>query len=290
MKRKLKAADTRPRVEAHDKRDLTEHMLDIIIIGGGPAGLSAAITARQRGKTAAVISNDSSKSGLYKAKEIGNYPGFPAISGAELLGKLIAHAGGMGAELISGRVSTVMPGDREFHIGYGSEILAAKSLILATGVAQSSLFPGEEELLGRGVSYCATCDGMLYRGKRVCALCYSPESGEEAEHLASIGCEVIRLSTKNIRINGDDRVTSVTADGADIACEGVFILRKAIAPNMLITGLKMEKGHVSVNSSGETSVPGVFAAGDCTGAPYQIARAVGQGLVAALSADDYITK
>ena len=177
-------------------------MPDIIIIGGGPAGLSAAITSRQRGRSAAVISNDNAGSGLYKAREIGNYPGLPAISGRELLSKLTSHASAAGAELINGRVYSVMASDDGYSVGYGAEILQSKSLIIATGVAQTSIFPGEEDLLGHGVSYCATCDGMLFRGKRICVVCLSPEASDEADYLASIGCDVVRLETRDIKING----------------------------------------------------------------------------------------
>ena len=262
-------------------------MLDVIIVGGGPAGLSAAITARQRGMSATVISNDASQSGLFKAREVGNYPGFPGISGPELLLKLTDHAAVAGATLVTGRVNTVMPAGGAFHIGYGAEILTSKSLILATGVAQTNLFPGEEELLGNGVSYCATCDGMLYRGKRVCVVCLTPEADEEAEYLASIGCEVVKLKSKKVAIKGEGRVTSIIADGEEIACDGVFILRPAVAPHLLVQDLETENGHIKAGASAETSVPGVFAAGDCVGAPYQIAKAVGEGLIAALSASEY---
>jgi len=264
-------------------------MLDVIIVGGGPAGLSAAITARQRGKSATVISNDASQSGLFKAREVGNYPGFPGISGPELLRKLTDHASVAGATLITGRVNAVMPVEEAFHVGYGNEILTSRSLILATGVAQTGLFPGEEELLGSGVSYCATCDGMLYRGKRVCVVCLAPDAEEEAEYLSSIGCDVVKLKTKKVIINGVGRVTSVVADGEEIMCDGVFILRQAVAPHLLVPGLEIENCHIKTGASAQTNVPGVFAAGDCVGAPYQIAKAVGEGLVAALSASEYIS-
>lgn len=263
-------------------------MFDVIIVGGGPAGLSAAITARQRNKSAAVISNDSKKSSLYKAKEIGNYPGFTSISGAELLDKLEEHATQAGAKLITGRVSVIMPAGKTFNVGYGAEISISKSVILATGVSQTSLFPGEAELLGRGVSYCATCDGMLFRGKRVCVVCLTPDAGGEAEYLGSIGCDVIRLETRNIKIIGEKQVMSVVADGETIKCAGVFILRQAVAPHLLLSNLKIEDGHICAGSSGETNIPGVYAAGDCTGMPYQIAKAVGQGQVAAMAALEYI--
>jgi len=275
-------------IEIHNAGD-TNKMIDIIIVGGGPAGLSAAITARQRDKSAAVISNDGSKSGLYKAKEIDNYPGFPKISGAELLRRLSDHALGMGTELITGKVNTILSAGDSFNVGYGAEILAAKSLVLATGVLQTSLFPGEPELLGRGVSYCATCDGMLFRGKRICVVCLAPEAEEEAGYLESIGCEVIRVKTKKVIINGENQVTSIVADGEKIECAGVFILRQAVAPHLMLSNLETEKGHIRAGPSGETNIPGVFAAGDCVGTPYQISKAIGQGQVAAMSAIEHIS-
>ena len=265
-------------------------MHDIIIIGGGPAGLSAAITARQRGKSALIISNRQEDSGLYKAREVGNYPGFPGISGPELLSKLTEHALGSGAELITAKVNTILPVGGMFNVAHGTEIQTAKCIVIATGVTQTAFFPGEAELLGKGVSYCATCDGMLFRKKKVCAVCLTPESFDEAEYLKSIGCEVVTLETKNIKINGTSHVTSVTADSEEIECSGVFIMRKAIAPHLLLPGLQTEDGHVCMDSTGATNVPGVYAAGDCVGTPYQISKAVGEGLVAALSAAEYIDR
>lgn len=264
-------------------------MVDVIIIGGGPAGLSAAITVRQRNRNAVIISNDMTLSGLYKAREVGNYPGFPGISGPELLKKLTAHALEAGADIITERVYTVLSLGDAFSIGYGTEILASKSVIIATGVSQTSVFPGEEELLGSGVSYCATCDGMLFRGKKICVVCLSPDAADEAEYLASIGCDVVRLETENIEIKGTKQVTSVVADGEEIECGGVFILRHAVAPHLLVAGLETENGRIIIKSSGETNIPGIFAAGDCAGAPHQVAKAVGQGQIAALSAVGYIT-
>ena len=263
-------------------------MHDIIIVGDGPAGLSAAITARMRGKDVIIISKNRTESGLYKAIEIGNYPGLPGISGAELSGKLVMHASGMGVEILTGRVTTILPMGKDINVSYGTEIVTGKSLILATGVVQTSVFPGEAELLGNGVSYCATCDGMLYRGKKVCVVCLSPDAEEEADFLESIGCLVTRLKTKKIVVNGENKVTSITADGEEIACDAVFILRQTIAPDTLLPGLETEKGHIKTDRTMKTNIPGVFAAGDCVGTPYQVAKAVGEGQIAVFSAVDYL--
>jgi thioredoxin reductase (NADPH) len=263
-------------------------MVDIIVVGSGPAGLSAAITARMRGKSVLVISNSSAESGLAKAEEVGNYPGLPGISGAELSAKMLMHAAGMGAEHVTARVTTVLPVGEDINVSYGSEIAAAKTLILATGVAQANPFPGETALLGSGVSYCATCDGMLYRGKKVAVVCLAPDAEEEADFLESIGCQVTRLKTKNIKIIGDARVASVIADGEELPCDGVFILRTTIAPTSLLPGLEMNKNHIQVDRAMKTNIAGVFAAGDCTGTPYQVAKAAGEGQVAALSAVEFL--
>lgn len=263
-------------------------MQDIIIIGSGPAGLSAAITARMRNAEVCIVSNNRSGSGLYKAKEIGNYPGLPGISGAELSSKLTAHAIGMGAELISARVTSVMPMGKQVSVTYGSEVLSAKALIITTGISQKEVFPGEEALLGHGVSYCATCDGMLYRGKRVCVVCHSADADDEADFLESIGCDVVRVRSRKIEVNGTDRVTGIVVDGEEIECEGVFILRDTIAPTALLPGLETDGGHIKVDRLMCTSLPGVFAAGDCVGGPYQVSKATGEGQVAVLSALQYI--
>lgn len=263
-------------------------MVDILIVGSGPAGLSAAITARMRGKSVLVIGNSSADSGLAKAQEIGNYPGLPGISGAELHGQMLAHALGMGIEHITARITTILPMGQEISVSYGSDIASGKTLLLCTGVVQAAVFPGERELIGRGVSYCATCDGMLYRGKAVCVACLAPDAEEEADFLESIGCQVTRLKTKNITVNGTEQVTSVTADGVDIPCEGIFILRQTIAPSALVPGLETEKNHIKVDRAMKTNIPGIFAAGDATGTPYQVAKATGEGVIAALSAVDYL--
>jgi thioredoxin reductase (NADPH) len=268
--------------------DMGARMHDIIIVGGGPAGLSAAITARQRGKSVAVISNDASESGLYKTGSVRNYPGFADISGAALLDKLYRHAADMGAEHIRSRVSSVLPAGDSVGVSHAADVSMARAAILAIGLERPSVFQGELELLGRGVSYCATCDGRFFKGKRVCAVMRAGDAEGEAKYLESIGCEVVRLTSRDIAINGGAAVESVTADGLDIPCAGVFIFRHTVAPASLLPGIEMFDGHIKADGAMRTNMPGVFAAGDCAGAPYQIAKAAGQGQVAALSAAGYV--
>ena len=159
------------------------------------------------------------------------------------------------------------------------------------------------EYLGRGVSYCATCDGMLYRGRPVVVVGRSGEAPREAAYLKELGCQVVYVASKRpgglapdipfiqagrLEVLGEQTVTGLRADGAVIPCSGVFILREAVAPTDLLPGLKTEHGSIQVDRRMATSIPGVFAAGDCTGEPLQVSKAVGEGLVAALSAAEYL--
>ena len=141
------------------------------------------------------------------------------------------------------------------------------------------------------MSYCVTCDGMLYRGKKVCVVGFTSDTQEEADLLRTMGCdtEVFTSRAAKYAVLGGERVTALSVNGAEHPCEAVFILRPAAAPDTLLAGLAMDGVHVAVDKATmKTSVEGVFAAGDCTGKPYQIAKAVGDGNIAALSAAQYI--
>ena len=262
---------------------------DVVIIGGGIAGVSAALSCRSRGKSTAVVANSSKTSSLYKAETITNYPGILSASGkeiAELLDKQLEHSG---ADLIRGRALSVMPIGQEFGVAVGSEFCMCAAIILAAGITREKLYPGEGEFLGRGVSYCATCDGMLYRGKTVALI----GSGEEAEHdaafLESIGCTVLRFA-KALRyeIRGGLKADTLVAGGEEYKVDGVFLIKDTVSVTKLVPGLEYAEGGIVVDRQMRTNVPGVFAAGDCTGKPYQLAKAAGEGNVAALSACAYI--
>ena len=262
---------------------------DILVIGGGPAGLSAAVNARARGRSVLVVSNPLEENPLWPAERVDNYPGLPGVSGAELLRTLHRHAERSGAEFLTGRVLSSVRMPDACYVSVGPDMYNARALILAAGVARGKKFPGEAEFLGRGVSYCATCDGMLYREKPVAVLGYSDSARQEAEFLERIGCQVTYFDRpRACEIRGTDRVRSVTCDGrtADVDC--VFILRPALAPTDLFPGLETEKGFVAVDRRMATNLPGLFAAGDCTGGPLQAAKAVGEGLIAGQSAAAYV--
>lgn len=258
---------------------------DILIIGGGPAGLSAAVNARARGKTALVVSNPAEENPLWKSQRVDNYLGLPGKTGGELLELFRAHARASGAEERAGRVLNTAFGGESWYVSVGSDVLEARALILTAGVARSRKFPEEERFLGRGVSYCATCDGMLYRGKAVAVLGWSDSARQEADFLRELGCAVTYFDRpKTCTFLGEDPLTGVECDGQTVPAEGVFILRPAMAPTELFPGLAVEGGYVTVNRHMATNLPGLFAAGDCTGGPLQISKAAGEGLVAGQSA------
>jgi len=268
-----------------------DEIFDVLIIGSGPAGVSAALTARQRGKSALIISTSMEDSPLYRAELVDNYPGFPAATGAQLVEAFTRHAEASGVKFARGRALAAADMGGVFGVSVGSDFVQGRSLVIAGGLTRAKPYPGEAEYLGRGVSYCATCDGMLYRGKRVAVIGLSADAPEEAEYLRGIGCEVEYFDAQRARrceISGGERVTTLRADGADYAVDCVFIFRPGVAPDSLLPGLEVSGGHIKVGADMATNVPGVFAAGDVTGAPYQVAKAVGEGNIAGLSACKYV--
>lgn len=262
---------------------------DVIVVGGGPAGLTAAIQCRVRDKSVLVVTNEPTASPLCKAPAMHNYPGIPGVSGHALVETLVEQARGLGAQFRAGRALSVMPVGRQCLVSIGTDVEEGGAVILAMGVARAAPLKGELELLGRGVSYCATCDGMFYRGRPVVVAGDAPDLAEETEYLRGIGCEVTQVRLPGLTILGEDKVTGVrTAQGEEIDCDGVFLLRATLAPGQLAPGLKMDGAHIKVDRSMATSLPGVFAAGDCTGQPLQLAKAVGEGQMAAHSAIQYL--
>ena len=264
---------------------------DIMIIGGGIAGVSAAVTCLNRGKSVGVVTNPIETSSLYKAENVTNYPGIASMSGADMAKQLFSQLENSGAEVIRGRALSVMPFGSSFGVAVGNDYYQAGAVIIAAGITREKLYPGEAEFLGRGVSYCATCDGMLYKNKRVALI----GSGEEAEHdadfLRGICSELLHFSDGGrYEILGKDKVESLKYKGEEYKVDAVFIIKDTVSVTQLVPGLRYEKGGIVTGKGMETDVPGVFAAGDCTGKPYQLAKAAGEGNIAALSACEYVDK
>lgn len=279
-------------------------MVDILIVGAGPAGLSAAVNAVTRGKTVRIFSNRENY--LSKAEKVDNHLGFYNISGKELMDKFKEHAKTMNIKIEEGRVVNILPMGESFMVNINGKIEEAKKVILAMGISKVKELPGESGLLGMGVSYCATCDGMLYRGKNAVVWDQSKDAMVEANYLNSIGVNVTFVSknprsenlNKNIRyisgtiseIVGSSKVEAVVAGDKKLTADAVFLLRDAVAPAALIDGLKTDGNFIVVNRNMETSIDGVYASGDITGKPLQLSKAVSEGLIAAQHAALQIDK
>ncbi len=277
---------------------------DVAIIGTGPAGVSAALTARNRNLSILLLGSRQMSEKVAKAHEIRNYPGLPMVKGQELAAAFRDQLEKMGIPVTEQRIGAVYAMGDYFALQAGEEMIEAKTVILATGVVMAKPLPGEEELLGRGVSYCATCDAPLYRGRTAAVIGYSPREEAEAAFLSSVcskvtyfpmyedktdlpdAVEVIREKPAEIR-KTDTGLQVKTAEG-EYSADGVFVLREAVAPAQLVPGLETDGAHVKVNRRMETNLPGVFACGDLTGTPYQYIKAAGEGNVAAISAAAYI--
>ena len=282
---------------------------DIAIIGTGPAGVSAAITAKVRNKKIILFGSKKSSEKVYKAQQIQNYPGLPDVTGEELARQYQKQLEQMEIPVTEERVSAVYAMGEYFAIQASGNLYEASTVILAAGVVQGKTFSGEKEFLGRGVSYCATCDAMLYRGKVTAVIGYTREAERESEFLAELVEKVyyfpmyredteIAEEAKNIQvirekplaITGTDLVEYLQTDATKYKVDGVFILRDSISAEQLIPGLEIEDGHVKVSLQMETNIPGCFACGDVAGKPYQYVKAAGQGNVAALSAVGWLTR
>jgi thioredoxin reductase (NADPH) len=179
-----------------------------------------------------------------------------------------------------------------------------KTAILAVGVESAGKIDGEVEYTGRGVSYCATCDGALYKGKTIAVVCTSKRFEGEVEYLAKIaqktyfiplykGPEVQAegLETRvkaPVKVEGALKVQRLVFKDETLDVDGVFMLKESVPPSSLVGGLETKDGHVTVDRHARTNLAGLFAAGDCTGRPYQYAKAVGEGNVAAHSVVEFL--
>jgi thioredoxin reductase (NADPH) len=280
---------------------------DVAVVGAGPAGVSAAINVRNRGRGVLLLAGRAPFGRVNGPHEIANYAGFPVTTGDDLVGAFRRHLDAFDVAVVEDKVTRIVrDGDGSDGDGFAlfgaGEVYRARTVVLATGVDLEASIEGEDELVGQGVSYCVTCDGRLFAGRSLAFVSFGAPGEEEAHELAEVfGARVTYLpqyageyrlgAGVDLHTGAELRRLSRAADGVhveladgELVADAVFIYREAVAPRALLDGLEADGPHLVVDQFMRTSVPGVFAAGDCTGGPYQVAKAVGQGQVAALSA------
>lgn len=281
---------------------------DTAIIGAGPAGVSAALNLKIHEKNFIWLGSKSLSGKIAKAERVSNYPGLPGVTGKELNAAFLKHIQSMDISVTDQMVNSILPmGKGRYTLMAGSEFYEARTILFATGIANTAALKGESELVGKGVSYCATCDGALYKGKTIAIVITSPRFEHEANYLAGLAKEVllfaqyqncgVDMSNVSVMgsvlaaIEGEKRVEAVRCtDGTVYPVDGVFCLRESVALSTLLPGLATENGHIAVDRTMATKLPGIYAAGDCTGRPYQYTKAVGEGNIAAHSILEYLAE
>ena len=281
-------------------------MYDVAVIGTGAAGVSAVLTLKALGLDVLWLGLPALSSKIAAAEQIRNYPGLPFVSGQEMKNVFLRQVEEMGIAVTPQTVTGVYPMDGHFGILCGQELYESQTVILCTGVESVRPIPGELEYVGRGVSYCATCDGFLYQGKTIAVECTAKELEHEIGYLAGLAAKLYlvplypnpTVAAPNIEIirgmplaiEGEMKAERVVFRDRTLEVDGVFMLKQAIAPSVLLNGLEVADGHIVVDRQCRTNIPGCLAAGDCTGRPYQYAKAVGEGNVAAHTAAETVKK
>lgn len=302
-------------------------MYDVVIIGAGPAGLSASVYAKRAGLNAVTFEQSPISGGqVVNTYDVDNYLGFHGISGLELSNKFKEHADALGCKFVEAEVTKITPLDGGFVIATDKGEYRTYSVVVAMGANHSKLgVPGEEELAGMGVSYCATCDGAFFKGKTVAVVGGGDVAVEDAIFLAR-GCEKVYLvhrrdtlraakmlqdklmSLDNVEIvwntvvdsiNGEDQVegidvtNKVTGEKSSLKVDGVFVAVGILPENHLVKGLASldEKGYVMSGDQCITATPGLFVAGDLrTKKLRQIVTAVADGANVITSVEAYLLK
>ncbi|MCI9319592.1 MAG: thioredoxin-disulfide reductase [Lachnospiraceae bacterium] len=302
-------------------------MYDLIIIGSGPAGLSAAIYGKRAGLNLLVVEKAPMSGGqVLNTYEVDNYPGMPGINGFDLGMQFRAHADKLAVEFREGCVTSIEnQGDKKLVTVEG-ELLESKTVILASGAEHAHLnVPGEEKLSGRGVSYCATCDGAFFRGRTVAVAGGGDVALEDAIYLAGIcekvylihrrdelrGAQVLQQELKALpnveflyshivtEIQGENEVENLriknlkTEEEFDLVVEGIFVAVGIRPDSTLIKDMVDcdEGGYVLAGEDCSTNVPGLYVAGDIRKKPIrQIVTAAADGANAAVSAGNYVNK
>ena len=294
-------------------------MYDIIIIGAGPAGLTAAIYARRAGKSVLVLEKDTFGGQVTFSPKLENYPGFAEISGNELAQRMLEQAMGLGADVDMDNVTDVLDGDGKTVVGENGRY-EAKAVIIAAGARHRRLgLPNEENLIGSGISFCAVCDGAFYQGRHVAVIGGGNTALQEivllsdvcahvtvVQNLAFLTGEQSLMDTLKTKQNidylfstvvdgyvGEDELEAVrlrnteTGELSELKVDGLFLAIGTEPENAPFAKVAQidERGYIVSDESGQTGTPGVFVAGDCRTKTYrQVATAIADGAAAALNA------
>ncbi|MGI5875761.1 MAG: thioredoxin-disulfide reductase [Dethiobacteria bacterium] len=299
---------------------------DLVVLGGGPAGITAAIYGGRAGLDVLIVEQMLLGGEIASTHFIENYPGFPeGISGAEFGEKLEQHARRFGAEIISATVESVVIDKTPKMVVTSAGEFLGRTLLVATGTYSRSLgIEGEEKLLGRGISSCATCDGFFFRNKTVAVIGGGDEAVQEALFLTKLAAKVILIHRRNklnavktlqdeilnnpkvefiwdtvVReFHGEEKLRSITIENvkeqkvSELAVDGAFLYagKKKVPNTGFLKGLEMDgQGYIITNEEMETSVPGVYAAGDIRRKFLrQVITAAADGAIAATMAYKYL--
>ena len=277
-------------------------MYDVIILGAGPAGISASLYTKRANLKTLILYND--KSGLEKASLIENYYGFKnGITGEELYNTGIEQAKNIGVEVLKEEVVKIENNIEHFNVVTTKNEYQSKNLILATGNKKNSpKIKGIEKFEGKGVSYCAICDGFFYRNRSVAVLGSGNYAISETNELINIADNItiltngkeapefradnVKVDTKEIEeIDGEDKVEEVKfKDGTTIKTDGIFVAEGVAGSSEFAKklGIITQKDKIVVNENMETNIKGIYACGDCTGGLLQVSKAVYEGAKAGL--------
>ncbi len=279
---------------------------DVVIVGTGPAGLAAAMNLKIRKKEFLLLGSKGLSEQVQLSQYIDNVLGLPHITGPELNKTWGHHIAEMGIQITEDRVNQVYAMGDYYAVSGKNEQYEATCVIMAAGLIRNRGLEGEDTFLGRGVSYCATCDGALFQDKHVAVLAGNEEALHEARYLASIAAKVTLVpllkryahpSEGNIElvnklasgISGENKALKLHfKDGSELPIDGIFIIKNGVGPQYLVPGITATDESINVNELMETNLPGLYAAGDCAGRPWQLMKAMGQGQTAALSAVSYL--
>ena len=277
---------------------------DVIIIGAGPAGISAGLYTQRANKKTLIIYNE--KSSLEKASKIENYYGFPnGISGKELYQNGIMQAKNLGIELKKEEVIKIEKIKETFEVSTSNRKYISRNVILATGNKKNTPdIKGIKELEGKGISYCAICDGFFYRGKDVAVLGSGDYAISEVNDLLNVANKITILTNKKkvpdfraenvkvetrgvIAVKGENQLESIELeDGTKLEVDGLFVAQGVAGSTDFARklGALVKDNKIVVNDKMETTIQGLYACGDCVGGIYQIAKAINEGMIAGMNA------